>query len=74
MSNSARTTSEFSDLSAHDRQLSYELFIAADDDGTDDFGFSGDVHVHKGACLICRRLDKCRKLAVVSDICRKSSY
>ena len=43
MSNSARTTSEFSDLSAHDRQLSYELFIAADDDGTDDYGFSGDV-------------------------------
>ena len=43
MNYSDQITCAFADLSALDRQRSYETFIAVDDDGTDDLGVSGDV-------------------------------
>lgn len=43
MSYSDQITRAFFGLSARDRHNSYLRFIAVDDDGTDDLGFSGDV-------------------------------
>lgn len=42
MNYSDQITRAFFGLSARDRHNSYLRFIAVDDDGTDDLGFSGD--------------------------------